>query len=211
MHMFVADGYTEVKHEDSGTDGYAEVKRASAGNLLLSRTRATDSAGSECLSQVKQRSLDQPPSLPPLPGKPGSGSPGEFHDYHTLDVSCRTPGSDVPEGGKSPGEVLSQDSVFDSNLRYDLPSNSRKLTAMNVTLRRNEDPAAMQGYAKLDLSKEALLLRSGVTLRRLNHYSLSSVSSFIRDDGSPEGSDVGSGTTPDAATDEEDGLEPVNK
>ena len=219
-HTHVADGYTEVKRKDADNDGYAEVKRSSTGNLLYSRTRAADSAGSERLSQVKQRSLDQPSSIPPLLGKPGSGSPGDVHGYHTLevgrktpdmDVVCGTPGSDVTEGGKSPGEVLSQDSVFDSNVQYDLPSNSRKLTAMNITLRRNEDPTAKQGYAKLDLSKEALLLRSGVTLRRLNHYSLSSVSSFVRDEGSPEGSDVGSGTTPDAATDEEDGLEPVNK
>lgn len=113
---------------------------------------------------------------------------------------------------------MSQDSesVFDSSItRYDLPSHNRRLTAMNVTLRRNQDAdaAAAAGYSKLDLSKEALLLRSGVTLRRLNHYSLSSVSSFMKEDGTPEeeGSEVGSGTTPDANTDEEDVLEPVSK
>lgn len=208
-----------MKHKEGSDGGYAEVKRSSTGNLLHSKAQAADSASRERLSEVRQGSLDQPPSLPPLPSKPVPIATREFHEYHTLDMGRKTPdhmgrstpGSDVMEGGKSQSEVLSQDSVFDSGLRYDLPTNSRKLAAMNVTLRRSEDPSAVQGYSKLDMSKEALLLRSGVTLRRLNHYSLSSVSSFIRDEGSPEGSEAGSGTTPDAATDEEDGLEPVNK
>ena len=164
----------------------------------------------------QQSSLDQPPLFPPLPPRPSVAPTKEDHEYHTLDdITRKNVTSELAEGRKSPGEVLSQDSVFDSISRYDLPSHSRKLNAMNVTLRRSEDPAAAaQGYAKLDLTKEALLLRSGVTLRRLNHYSFSSVSSFAKEDGTPEpeeGSELGSGTTPEAVSDEEDALEPVNK
>ena len=163
---------------------------------------------------MKQKSLDQPSSFPLIPPIPNPAAKSEdVHQYQTPDVVGRkTPVGELVEGVKSQGEVLSQDSVFES-FRYDLPSNSRRLNAMNVTLRRSEDPAGADGYAKLDLSKEALLLRSGVTLRRLNHYSLSSVSSFMREDASPEneGSEGGSGNTPETVTDEEDGLEPVNK
>lgn len=214
----VADGYTEVKHS-STLNGYAEVKRNNNGSQVLLKARTLDSASCERLPQMKQSSLDQPPLFPPLPPRPAAAATSEeVHQYQTPDVGPRSsskvpPVGDILEGGvKSQGEVLSQDSVFDSIQRYDLPSNSRKLNAMNVTLRRNDESAA-PGYSKLDLSKEALLLRSGVTLRRLNHYSLSSVSSFMRDEGSPEdeGSEVGSGTTPEAVTDEEDALEPVNK
>ena len=174
---------------------------------------------------MKQQSLDQPLSFPPLPARPdttttavGAASSSKVEpEYQTPDMKHKTPGNaESEEGGlKIQGEASSQDSesVFDSSMRYDLPSNSRRLNAMNVTLRRNDADAAVPGYSKLDLSKEALLLRSGVTLRRLNHYSLSSVSSFMREDGTPEeeGSEVGSGTTPDTMTDEEDVLEPVSK
>lgn len=197
-------------------DGYTEVKRTSTGSLLHLKSRSANSTSRDRLHQPKQASLDQPSSLPPLPPRPAAETKEE-PGYHTPNVTCKSPGSGGEEAGKGDrgkgdGEGHSQDSVFDSSMRYDLPSNSRRLTAMNVTLRRNDDSAA-KGYAKLDHSKEALLLRSGVTLRRLNYRSLSSVSSFYRDDDTPEyeGSDIGSGTTPDTVTDEEDGLEPVNK
>ena len=84
---------------------------------------------------------------------------------------------------------------------YDLPSNSRRLQAMNVTLRRPPQSDDSSGYAKLKLSKEALLLRSGVTLRRYR----SSVSSLLSQEGSVS-------TEEDGSTEGEDGgLEPVNK
>ena len=201
-----------------------KVKRTSTGSVLHVKTKTSDSPGRERLSQKKQSSLDQPPTFPPLPARPdtapataAAASSRIEPEYQTPDVKVKTPGStEVEEGGlKILGESSSQDSesVFDSSLRYDLPSHNRRLTAMNVTLRRNQDADVAAGYSKLDLSKEALLLRSGVTLRRLNHYSFSSVSSFMKEDGTPEeeGSEIGSGTTPDTNTDEEDVLEPVSK
>ena len=212
-------------------DGYMKVKRTSTGSILHMKTKTSDTPGRDKLSQKKQSSLDQPPAFPPLPlparpdttpvaagaPSPASSSSKVEPEYQTPDVKVKTPGSTEAEEGvvKLVGESMSQDSesVFDSSMRYDLPSHNRRLTAMNVTLRRNQDADVAAGYSKLDLSKEALLLRSGVTLRRLNHYSLSSVSSFMREDGTPEeeGSELGSGTTPDTNTDEEDVLEPVSK
>ena len=209
-----------------------KVKRTSTGSILHMKTKTSDSRPDRLSQQRKQSSLDQPLTFPPLPARPdttpalmaaaasaSSSSSKAEPEYQTPEV--KTPVSaKVEDGGQKvlPGESMSQDSesVFDSSItRYDLPSHSRRLTAMNVTLRRNQDAdaAAAAGYSKLDLSKEALLLRSGVTLRRLNHYSLSSVSSFMKEDGTPEeeGSEIGSGTTPDANTDEEDVLEPVSK
>ena len=200
-----------------------KVNRTNSGGTLYVKRRTSDSPDrGERHNQEKHKSPDQPLSFPPPLAKPDTTkptAPSETEpEYQTPDVKGKVRGS-VPteEGGlKLQGEASSQDSesVFDSGLRYDLPSNSRRLNAMNVTLRRNPDTdAAAPGYSKLDLSKEALLLRSGVTLRRLNHYSLSSVSSFFKEDGTPEeeGSEVGSGTTPDTMTDEEDLLEPVSK
>ena len=186
------------------------------------KAKTSDTSGHDRFSQKKQSSLDQPPTFPPLPARPdttaaASSSSRIEPEYQTPDVKVKTPGNaEIEEGGlKIPGESCSQDSesVFDSSMRYDIPSHNRRLTAMNVTLRRNQDADVATGYSKLDLSKEALLLRSGVTLRRLNHYSLSSVSSFMREDGTPEeeGSEIGSGTTPDTTTDDEDVLEPVSK
>ena len=72
---------------------------------------------------------------------------------------------------------------------YDVPLNSRKLQALNVTLRRGEHPSSVSPlspteqsgeYSKVGFSKEALLLRSGVTLRRNQRESLSSMASFSR-------------------------------
>ena len=90
---------------------------------------------------------------------------------------------------------------------YDLPSNSRKLAALNVTLRRSQTPQSE--YAKLSLSKEALLLRSGVTLRR-GRESVSSFSSFAsRTD--TEGEGQGGGASAGTSDEDDDALEPVSK
>lgn len=90
---------------------------------------------------------------------------------------------------------------------YDLPLNSRKLAALNVTLRRSTTPQS--DYAKLSLSKEALLLRSGVTLRRGRESlsSLSSYSSRTETEGEGQGGRASAGTSDE----EEDAMEPINK
>lgn len=105
-----------------------------------------------------------------------------------------------PRGFSSPCSL-------DGTPAYDLPSNSRKLQALNITLRRSTTPQTE--YAKLTLSKEALLLRSGVTLRRHGRDSLSSLSSYAsrtEREGEEGGRNSGEGTS-----DEEDSLEPINK
>lgn len=108
-----------------------------------------------------------------------------------------------PTGRGSPSIIdrdnLSQDSVFGTDHKYDLPSNSNKLS---ITLPRASTPT-MPGYSRLDdLSKEAILLRSGVTLQR--YRVLDSVSSLrSRPEDVSEDSSAGS--------DHDDSLEPVNK
>ena len=84
----------------------------------------------------------------------------------------------------------------DSNGGYDRPFNNRNMQALNVTLRRGEhssatplSPTNKSDYSKVGFSKEALLLRSGVTLRRNQRESLSSMTSFSKF--GPEGEEVG--------------------
>ena len=123
------------------------------------------------------------------------------------------------ESGGSSQAVISQDSIFNSNFDYDLPSNSRRLQSINVTLPRVAEPHA--GYAKLDLSREAILLRSGVTLRRFDRPSLSSFSDFSTSSREAsaqphEGSESGEESeadTLDGTTeyDDDGGLDPVDK
>ncbi len=96
-------------------------------------------------------------------------------------------------------ESPSGDSVFESDQPYCIPSNSKKLSS--VTLPRTAPH--VPGYSRLeDLSKEAILLRSGITLKR--YRQLDSVSSLRSQPG--EGSGESSG-----GSDHDDGLEPVNK
>ena len=92
----------------------------------------------------------------------------------------------------------------DAVATYDLPLNSRKLMALNVTLRRTTTPSLTE-YAKLSLSREALLLRSGVTLRR-GRESLSSLSSFAsRMEGEESNRNSGGGSS------DEDVMEPLSR
>lgn len=101
--------------------------------------------------------------------------------------------------------LLSQDNVLST---YDLPSNSRKLMALNVTLRRTTTPS-LTDYAKLSLSREALLLRSGVTLRR-GRESLSSLSSFAsRMEGEGEGEE--SSRNSGGGSSDDDVMEPLTR
>lgn len=124
--------------------------------------------------------------------------PRGFSSPTTLDTAPRSLDS-----------TLSPTSPKDDSIpSYDLPMNSRKLQALNVTLRRSTTPQSSE-YAKLSLSKEAILLRSGVTLRRHVRESLSSLSSYasqMEGEGGEEGRKDSEGASSD-----EDALEPINK
>lgn len=97
------------------------------------------------------------------------------------------------------------DSLFDQR-EYNFPANNRRLQSLNITLRRPSQGEDPQGCSKLDLSKQALLLRSGVTLRRVR----SSTSPLVSPRGPLE--DEEESTEEDGSTEEEEnGLEPVNK
>ena len=97
------------------------------------------------------------------------------------------------------------DSLFDQR-EYNFPANNRRLQSLNITLRRPSQGEDPQGCSKLDLSKQALLLRSGVTLRRVR----SSTSPLVSPRGPLEEEE--SSTEEDGSTEEEEnGLEPVNK
>ena len=87
--------------------------------------------------------------------------------------------------------------------RCDVSANSRWLHAMNVTIRRPLESEGQSGMNKL--SREALLLRSGVTLRP-----------GVRpprplSGGGGEGERATEGGGGHSGTDEEDGLEPVTR
>ena len=73
-------------------------------------------------------------------------------------------------------------------MKYDLPLNSRKLAEMNVTIRRStEGPGGSDSsYSKLGLSRQMLLLRSGVTLQRMSRASLSSLKPLMPEEGEGE-------------------------
>lgn len=114
-----------------------------------------------------------------------------------------------------------------TEVNYDLPSNSRRLQALNVTLRRSGNstpssspslsPCSQSDYAKLGFTKEALLLRSGVTLRRHQRESLCSISSFVKLEGEEEEEEGGKGRkgrgggSSGEEEKEETSLEPINK
>lgn len=137
----------------------------------------------------RPRGFSSPPHLssPPPPDPVGTSSPLP----------------ELPAVSPLPGEEAAGQTA-----PYDLPANSRKLAALNVTLRRSHTPQSE--YAKLSLSKEALLLRSGVTLRR-GRESLSSLSSYAsRTD--TEGEGQGGGASAGNSDEEDDEvMEPINK
>lgn len=141
-------------------------------------------------NRVRPRGLSSPLS----PSATYSPSWQKERHFSVQDQSRRSPSPCLPLPGETGGDST-----------YALPSNSRKLQALNVTLRRGEQQTP-QDYAKLPLSKEAILLRSGVTLRRNYRESLSSVSSIFSqpDREEDEASDRGT-------SDEEESLEPINK
>ena len=158
-------------------DGYSRVKR----NSLQSFQRTS----SQEKPDTQRRSYKEVYTLPTL-AKDSGANPLTRRDSPST-------GRDSP---------FSQDSVFDSDQRYDLPSNSARLQRLNVTLTRGSTPN-LSGYSRLgDYSKEAILLRSGVTLRRYGQ--LDSVSSLkSRPEEKSEESCSGS--------DQDDSLEPVHK
>lgn len=136
------------------------------------------------LEKAHRMSFDKSPS-PPLPDE----------EEHSQD-SVGAPERDLFSPFVDPLEEVA---------KYDVPLNSRKLQALNVTLRRTDNHG---GYSKLGasegLSKDAILLRSGVTLRRFQRASLSSMSSFVSKSEAEEESGGSS-------SNDEDGLEAVNK
>ncbi len=106
-----------------------------------------------------------------------------YYIIPTLEFSATTTASDVPFAGLSSAGTWTAD--LEKN--YDVPFNSRNMKALNVTLRRGEhssssllSPTEQGDYSKVGFSKEALLLRSGVTLRRNQRESLSSMVSFSK-------------------------------
>lgn len=116
-------------------------------------------------------------------------------DLSNCSVACLVGGTTVSSTNRGSSGVEKD---------YDVPFNSRKMQALNVTLRRGERSSSTSSlphshqsaeYSKVGFSKEALLLRSGVTLRRNQRESLTSMASFSRLDmetGEEEG--VGSHT-----------------
>ena len=120
------------------------------------------------------------------------------------DARSRTVQSPLQSKAKSIDNVK-LDSLFDQEEYYS-PANSRRLKSLNITLRRPSQGEDSQGHSKLNLSREALLLRSGVTLRRVR----SSTSPLVSPRGPLEEEEES--TEEDESTEGEDnGLEPVNK
>ena len=181
--LIVQDLVSNFVCSPSLTDrGYMEVKKDS--QLHYQRTASQE--------RLKTRKL----SLKELYAVPSTSS----------DQATNEQRENPSSGRDSP---LSQDSVFGSSQTYDVPANSKRLQRLNVTLPRGTNSNA-SGYARLDLSREAILLRSGVTLRRYGQgESVSSLLSYRskRDGSVDEGSDGSSGD----GTDHDDGLEPVHK
>ena len=222
----VVEGYMTVNHDVQ--KGYRALQRyySSSPNLQAKRKRKTDDSA---------RSPSPPPPLPDHspPSKENRKQRGDFAvKSKSLDADCTT--SVIGDRGSSPGESLSPHSqspvpnaVVDGqysqlgdaipradSVKYDLPLNSRKIKAMNLTLPRTleaEDSPPPPGYSKLGLSREAILFRSGVTLRR---SSQPSPAPFKGKGGARGGANVqDDGRLSGASTesDEDDGLDAVNK
>ena len=213
--------------------GYRALQRyyTSSPDLQAQRRRKTFSADDGSHS----------PSPPPLPD---NSPPSRENRKHRSDFAAKSKSLDIDfatstvgDRGSSPGESASPHSpspvpnaVFDNqydqlldaiprveSVKYDLPLNSRRIKAMNLTLPRTleaEDSPPPPGYSKLGLSREAILLRSGVTLRRNNQSSFAPFKVGEGKGGARGGANVkdegrSSGTSTES--DEDDGLDAVNK
>lgn len=121
------------------------------------------------------------------------------------DARSRTVQSPLQSKTKSIDDVK-LDSLFDQGEYYS-PANSRRLKSLNITLRRPSHGEDSQGHSKLNLSREALLLRSGVTLRRVR----SSTSPLVSPRGPLEEEEEESTEEDESTEGEDNGLEPVNK
>ena len=141
---------------------------------------------------------------PPLHHLPTStrNTPIEDPTHNMTPDSTRgkeLPTSPVQKGSKTMPDELSAD--------YNTTADDRRLRAMNMTLRRPSEGES-NSAKKLSLSKEALLLRSGVTLRpgvRPPSFPSDRDGEEWRGEGG-RGGDESSGPS-----DEEDGLEPVSR
>ena len=117
----------------------------------------------------------------------------------------RSPLQDNSSPLLSPTPSKDSSALLTPDPSYDRPSNSRKRQALNVTLRRSTTPQT--DYAKLSLSKEAILLRSGVTLRRHMRESVSSMSSYASQMDGEEEERGRKGSE----SEEDDALEPIDR
>ena len=173
---------------DYTTVGAVDQRRSGSGRLRSERWLKTQSA-----FVTSPQNLTPPPPPPP----PRQTTP-------TGNSACLTPTDPRAEEEEEEEELpvvppkmgLASREVKE---QCDISANSRRLHAMNVTIRRQSESEGGSGKKMrgMKLSKQALLLRSGVTLRPgvRPPMSLSKV----------EGGEGESGT------DEEDGLEPVTK
>lgn len=96
---------------------------------------------------------------------------------------------------------MGSDGLSDCSIK----ENSRRLKAMHVTIRRpleSSDPTVRE-----KLSKEALLLRSGVTLRQGVHPPRAGKEGEEQKDGRKDSN----GSSGPSGSDEEGGLEPVSR
>ena len=185
-------------------EGYMEIDREVQKKYLQ---KAFSVPPDSQLPKIPENDLTTSPTPPPLPsrkskdGKEFSSSrlqKSKSSDGEWSNVSRHSPGGSPDISSRHSDE--NPESLLDS-LKYDIPLNSRRLNAMNVTLRRPPDETS-PGYSTISQTRQAILLRSGVTLRR----SISSMSPLLlRAGGSLDDSESGSSQADD------DGLEPVNK
>ena len=142
-----------------------------------------------------------PPPLTVSPPHPHPHPLTDVHHSHSYDSDHGKSQSPEPEILVPPPRPGKKEANGDPP--YDIPGNSRRLNAINVTIRRPSE--SEPSYSALRMSKEALLLRSGVTLRQGMNLSMSSFSIEKERERRETGGSAFSGS------DEEDSLEPVNK
>lgn len=185
--------YAALCSEPQGTRSHVMEKAHSISPPLPSQSARDQERAryhSPPLSQLeKSKSADEAETRDSTPPRKFSaGGPSPCYDFEN-------PSS---EGGRE---------SFSESAKYDIPLNSRRLQALNVTIRRGSDAQdESPGYSRLGLSKEAILLRSGVTLRR---SSRSSLSPHFAKRSSTSTEESGSGSND--GEEEDSGLDAINR
>lgn len=198
----------EILHTSHTDCTYATVNEARVmGGVNPRRTSSVRTRNERWLKTqsafVTSSSLTPPPQAPPPPPPPSSPP-------HTVtDTPFYVNGLIRPQEGVVRGEDGEEEVApavppkigvkLQLDREYDVSDNSRRLHAMNVTIRRPSEGEKDLTGGKM--SKEALLLRSGVTLRP-GVRPPRAVSMGVREG---EGGDGPSGS------DGDDGLEPVTR